>query len=158
MQTSGKSWTSSIVSASTHTPSEQGAAVGPCVLWTGRVEPRHMELVTHAENCRRRHERAGFTGRRCLPRSRVADECSRGHTLTADYVYTVPTTGRRRCKVCRADRMREHFDRVAVEQENRRAAANTDVRPTLDHLVELTCKAIVRAAKRGVLPAKAVSK
>jgi hypothetical protein len=32
------------------------------------------------------------------------------------------------------------------------------VRPTLDHLVELTCKRIVSLGRRGVLPVKAVQR
>ncbi len=40
------------------------------------------------------------------------------------------------------------------EQESR----GGDVRPTLDYLVELACKAIVRDAKRGRLAVKAVQR
>ncbi len=36
--------------------------------------------------------------------------------------------------------------------------SSEQVRPTLDHLVELTCKAIVRDAKHGRLAIKAVQR
>lgn len=113
------------------------------------VNVEHLQVVTHAENCRLRHERAGFTPRRQVPRSRVVGECSRGHALTGDNVYIVPTTGRSRCRQCRDDRMAEHRDRCAVQLQNYKAAANTDVRPTLDAHVAAVCADIVNRGRLG---------
>jgi hypothetical protein len=45
-------------------------------------------------------------------------ECSRGHPLSGDNVYYIPSTGRRACRTCK----REVWNRT--EREKRRARLN----------------------------------
>lgn len=47
--------------------------------------PEHLELVTAAENCRRRHSRT------------LGTHCPQGHEYTAENTYS---RGRRRCREC----------------------------------------------------------
>jgi hypothetical protein len=46
--------------------------------------------------------------------------------------------------------------RLDDNQGSRHSGTEGSTRPTLDHLVELTCLAIARAGRRGALPIKAV--
>ena len=57
------------------------------------VNPDHMEIVTHAENCRRG-----------IPRCSKLTHCKRGHELSGDNVY--PHAGRRHCRTCRKEYVR----------------------------------------------------
>lgn len=45
--------------------------------------------------------------------------------------------------------------RAGSEEPNTQAGESACVRPTLDYLVELTCKRIIALSKRGVLAVKA---
>lgn len=58
------------------------------------VNPAHLEPVTHAENVRRGLSFAGVEARQT--------HCHRGHPLTPDNLYDVPSyAGVRRCLTCR---------------------------------------------------------
>jgi hypothetical protein len=60
----------------------------------------HLELVTHAENCRRAQR----------------DACRKGHPMTGDNLYIVPRTGERRCRECNAQIQRDfHAKRLAAD-------------------------------------------
>lgn len=56
------------------------------------VNPHHLELVTHAENCRRRGLRK--------------THCKRGHERTQKNTYITPS-GTARCKICANELRRE---------------------------------------------------
>lgn len=59
------------------------------------INPEHLELVTHAENCRRG-----------VARCAKLTECHRGHPFVEGNFYLVG--GRRVCKACNTIRLREY--------------------------------------------------
>lgn len=56
------------------------------------VNPDHLEPVELTENTAR-----GYSIQRIAYRKQ---ECTKGHALTPENTYTVPKSGRRRCKTC----------------------------------------------------------
>ena len=58
--------------------------------------PRHMDLVTHKENCLRGESPTAINA--------AKEHCANGHK----YDYVSPT-GRRKCRACNADRMRKSY-------------------------------------------------
>lgn len=58
------------------------------------VNPEHLEEVTFAENIRRRNA--------------LKQECRHGHELTGANTYVNPSSGKRSCRTCRAQGMRQH--------------------------------------------------
>lgn len=99
------------------------------------VNPGHLEPVTREEQMRRMRHPWPSAPASSKPR------CANGHAYTADNTY-VRTDAAKYCRTCA---------RVgnAVRRANRRAAANTDVRPTLDALAAAVCSEIVSRGCRG---------
>ncbi|MFW7414725.1 HNH endonuclease signature motif containing protein [Demequina sp. SO4-18] len=54
------------------------------------VNPDHLEVVTPLENVRRSHGNANKT------------HCLRGHPLSGENLYIVPSTGHRMCRECKS--------------------------------------------------------
>lgn len=59
------------------------------------VNPDHAEAVTFAENLLRGNCNAAKNARKT--------ECPKGHLLSGDNLYLEPSTGRRRCLICKRD-------------------------------------------------------
>lgn len=93
------------------------------------VSPYHLEPVTHQENVRRGaasgqgYCRAGHpkeVGAKCLTCSRISSgwmgqpvtgertQCPEGHEYSAENTWVEPSTGRRRCKICKRDQQRAY--------------------------------------------------
>lgn len=65
--------------------------------------PKHLEVVTHVENMRRRRGRLS----RHVPSRQAREVCCHGHALTGDNVYVTPE-GRIRCRACAVDERRRY--------------------------------------------------
>jgi len=63
------------------------------------VNPAHMELVAHQENCRR-----GLVGQAGAIRQRAKTHCPRGHPY--DEANTYRSRGGRYCRTCKREAMR----------------------------------------------------
>lgn len=61
------------------------------------VNPDHLEAVTHTENVRRAAARK--------------THCPSGHEYTPENTYVVPSTGYRRCRLCKAEVERNNYQR-----------------------------------------------
>lgn len=66
------------------------------------VNPAHLEPVTAAENLRRGVGFSGLNARKT--------HCDEGHELTGENLYVDPK-GRRQCKTCRREALRQFRDR-----------------------------------------------
>ncbi len=59
----------------------------------GCVNPEHLEPVTHRENVLR--------GASPIAAAAAQTHCLRGHALSGDNVYIIPSSGSRQCRTCK---------------------------------------------------------
>lgn len=77
------------------------------------VNPKHLELVTAAENSRRAGAR---------------EKCRRGHEYTEENTYIIPGTGGRSCRTCREIMSRKYREGEAYRAAKKRANAELRAR------------------------------
>mgnify|MGYP001577787679 CR=1 FL=1 len=65
------------------------------------VNPRHLEAVTHIENCQR-----GNVGKKSGAQMRAKTHCPQGHPYAGDNLYIFPHGGRG-CRTCGREKARE---------------------------------------------------
>lgn len=68
------------------------------------VNPEHLEPVSQRENLLR--------GDTITARHAAATHCPRGHEYNSENTYVQPITGGRRCRTCRREQRRAHFERT----------------------------------------------
>lgn len=71
--------------------SDPDCSGGPCI-HRRCLKPAHLEPVSARENARRGRSPAAITIR--------TNVCQRGHEFTLENTYIVPSTGKRRCRMC----------------------------------------------------------
>jgi len=74
------------------------------------VNPKHLEAVLWGENTRRAGPWNGGG------QNAAKTHCKRGHPLTDENVYIIPTTGARQCRVCARETKRNYKRRQRVKE------------------------------------------
>ena len=65
------------------------------------INPDHLEPVSHRENVLRGFGPTSLNARKT--------HCKRGHPLSGDNLYIIPSTGSRVCRVCDRERQRRRY-------------------------------------------------
>lgn len=83
------------------------------------VNPDHLEAVSVEENVHRAVVNGQIPRPVLVKRNKYQRVCKQGHEMTEDNVYTFPSSGVRRCRICLAEAQR----RAYLSRKARKAGA-----------------------------------
>lgn len=86
------------------------------------VNPDHLWLGTDADNVADRDEKG-----RGKSHNSNKTHCDKGHPLSGDNLYIVPTTGARQCRTCAAERREANKEKITGQQAAYRKAHKKEI-------------------------------